>query len=65
MMRIPEERTYPRGGLEGTQAVHSLAGGEEGFRHLMLELTAMAGAENEFVRRRWLEENEDPEKTRV
>ena len=40
-------------------------GGEEGFRHLMLELAAMAGMENEFVRRRWLEENEDLEKARI
>ena len=60
----PGENTLiSRGRFEGT--VHGLAGGEEGFRHLMLELAAMSGAENEFVRRRWLEENEDLEKTRI
>ena len=73
MLCIPEEYSYPRGifeelfaGFEGR--VHDLTRGrgleeEEEFRHLMLELAAIVGTENDFVRR-WLEEEEKTRKER-
>ncbi|RPB22376.1 hypothetical protein L211DRAFT_850684 [Terfezia boudieri ATCC MYA-4762] len=66
MLYIPEEHRNPRGEFEELFAEFGghctwPQGGEEAmeeeFLHPMLELAAIVGTENEFVRR-WLEEEE-------